>query len=97
MSRGTYNNWLNLIDTITVSLLKGNQLHCPVCGDCSIDFQYVGDVETKFGYLDVWCNECLIGIHISRTNIPDKMNVLPFSTPKDEIMSRRPNFKQVTP
>ena len=97
MSRRNFDKWLYLSADINSSLPKETQLLCPICGKDSIDFQYVGDVDAKVGYLDVWCNECLNGINISRTILPENANILSYSTPKEEITRRIPNFKHVTP
>ena len=97
MSKALFNSWLNLVKDINNSLPEMLPLSCPVCNNSSIDFQYVGDVKTRIGYLDIWCTQCLNGIHISRTIIPENINILPFDTPKEEVLQRIPSYKQVIP
>ena len=87
-----YSNWLNLVKDINNSLPEVPPLACPICGKSSIDFQYVGDIKTRIGYLDVWCTKCLNGIHISRAKIPKNTNALSFDTPKEGILQRITEF-----
>lgn len=97
MSKGLFNDWLNLVKDIFNELPKKPALICPKCGYASVDYQYVGDLETKIGYLDVWCNDCLNGIHISRTKIPETANALSFDSSPEEIRKRIPSFVQIFP
>lgn len=50
-----FQKWLNLAKYITEFLPKVPVLDCPKCNNKSIDFQYVGDMKTRIGYLDIWC------------------------------------------
>ncbi|WP_105616651.1 hypothetical protein [Vallitalea okinawensis] len=87
-----FKKWLEL-----ASLIQENQTKiCPVCGENDIDFQYIGDLVTKVGYLDIWCNKCLHGIHISRVKAPEGVNIISFDAHGD-IIKRIPDFKQITP
>jgi len=72
-------------------------LNCPSCGIPGIDFQFVGDIPSKIGYLSVWCPSCLHGIVISRVGLPDNDRALPFAASKEEIVRRIPNFTHVHP
>lgn len=58
-----------------------------------IDFQYVGDCETRIGYLDIWCNSCMNGIHISKVRAPELVDLMAFEDAK--VKRRIPAFKQV--
>lgn len=70
--------WYKLIDELThVELIK-----CPNCEKKGIDYLYIGDKETKIGYLQIWCNECKKGIYISRVKIPKNVRVVTFEESK---------------
>ena len=51
---------------------------CPLCGRGAIQVQYVGDVHARIGYCRAWCDSCNRGIHISRVQIPEFAEVIPF-------------------
>lgn len=82
---------------MTDKLPDMSPLECPRCGQNSVDMQYVGDPDTRIGYLDVWCSSCLHGIHLSRVKVPLSANMLTFETPNEQITKKIPNFKQETP
>lgn len=82
---------------MTDKLPDTSPMDCPRCGQNSVDMQYVGDNETRVGYLDVWCSSCLHGIHISRVKVPLNANMLTFETSNEQIARRIPSFKQETP
>jgi hypothetical protein len=96
MKKG-FKQWLDLAIVIVDNISNVPALPCPKCKKESIAFQYVGDPQTRVGYLDIWCNSCLHGIHISRVLVPQKASMLPFETQIDEISKYIPNFTQVTP
>lgn len=95
MNRLRFQQWRDLAKRIADTPSTVLQLTCPSCGEVSIDSQYVGDLTTKIGYLDIWCANCLRGIHISRVGIPDNVNAIAYDCASEEIAKRIPNFKQV--
>lgn len=92
-----FNQWLQLMKEITDQLPDPHLLTCPECGNQEIDFQYVGDPTTRIGYLDIWCQSCLHGIHLSRTRIPANATMISFDDSEEAISERIPNFVQVSP
>ncbi len=88
-----FKKWLELGRSIN----QKQKVACPTCGKLAIQFQYVGDPVTKIGYLDIWCGECLRGIHVSRVQIPGDTPMLDISTTSNEVASHIPNYKQVVP
>ena len=97
MSKKLFNAWLKISMSMTDKLPNTSPMDSPGCGQNSVDMQYVGDAETRVGYLDVWCSSCLHGIHISTVKVPLSTNMLDFDTPNEQIARRVPNFKQETP
>lgn len=86
--------WLNLSAKIQENDID---LICPKCNKKDIDHIYVGDINSRLGFMEVWCNSCLHGIHISRVKIPNDMEMLSFEITGNEFDNRVPKFKHITP
>ena len=69
---------------------------CPQCSHSGLRIQYIGDLDTRVGYALVWCDNCLHGIHISRTLIPADVHALPFSVSAEEMAHYVPAFKLIS-
>ena len=92
-----FRDWLLLYAKICSSELPKAECRCPECGARTVDLQYVGDLNSRIGFLSMWCNTCLHGIHGSRVRVPENETMLSFEDPDETITSRIPNFKQVHP
>lgn len=68
---------------------------CPQCGHSGLRIQYIGDLDKRIGYALVWRDNCLHGIHISRTFIPADVHALPFSVSTEEMARYVPAFKLI--
>lgn len=91
-----FNKWLSIGAYIAKNCEESSTVVCPNCGEKTIDYLYIGDEKTKIGYVQIWCNECLNGIQISRTSIPEKARLIPFGADVD-LTKIVPEFKRVTP
>ena len=91
---GNFSGWLKLSAEISIKPKPLSTLQCPECQNSTVDFQYVGDSETRIGYLDLWCNSCSNGIHISRVRVPDSAKLLEFNDAS--LIDRIPSFNQIT-
>lgn len=69
---------------------------CPQCSNIGLRIQYIGDLDKRTGYALVWCDNCLHGIHISRTFIPADVHALPFSVSTEEIARYVPAFRRLS-
>lgn len=93
-----FKKWLDLIGLIQDAKSNTETIGCPSCRcDGCIDFQYVGNLESRIGYLDVWCTKCNHGIHMSRVQAPEGFSMLPFGSDSETIASRIPNFTRIEP
>lgn len=92
-----FDEWLNVFKQLHGALPNSVSVACPSCGKETAEWQYVGDLESRIGYLCIWCPECLEGIQLSRVKAPDSVELLSFDTPLDELEARIPNFKQIQP
>ncbi len=70
-----YNKWVRLV----IDIDEKNELICPECRVNNVEYQYVGDKESRVGYLVIWCNACNNGIRISRVKAPIGENMLSFT------------------
>lgn len=90
---GNFSLWLKLSADISSNPDKNIAHSCPECQSEAIDFQYVGDITSRVGYLAIWCNSCLNGIHLSRVKVPESADLLAFDDSK--VKERIPVYKQV--
>lgn len=88
-----FSSWLKLSADISSNIQKKEVNKCPICQSETVDFQYVGDTDTRIGFLDIWCTSCMNGIHISRVKAPESANILTFNDEK--VKARIPDFNQV--
>lgn len=92
-----YNKWLiEVAAKISSKECKANQIICPQCNEKCIDYLYIGDEKTRIGYLQVWCNNCLNGIYISRVVVPDGLKMISFEDDID-LNSIIPYYHKLTP
>ena len=49
--------WERTILEIVKDFDNINQIKCPSCGKCGMDYIYIGDGDTRIGYLQVWCKQ----------------------------------------
>ena len=90
-----FDKWIHTSKILIEELPNSTSCNCPNCGSSSVQYQYVGDSINHIGYLDIWCSDCLNGIHFSRVKIPDRVNILPFNN-SGQIGERIPNFSHVS-
>ena len=87
-----YKDWLK----VAVQMVDGiSPLTCPVCGKQTVEFAYIGNKETRIGFLPIWCSTCNKGIHISRVKAPETVKMIDFDDTKT-IMETVPNFSLIT-
>lgn len=91
-----FQKWLITARNISKSLDSLSVFECPHCGKKCLDYIYIGDEKTRTGYLQVWCNDCLNGIYISRVTIPQGAKMLTFDTTED-LNKIIPLYHKVTP
>jgi hypothetical protein len=92
-----FKNWLEAFIKLHGQLPDKAGIACPSCGSLSIDYQYVGDANSRVGYLALWCDKCLTGIQLSRVEAPQSVELMPFDSPDDVLQKRIPNFRQIVP
>ena len=92
-----FRSWLDLFVRLQDQLPDTSGLVCPHCGAESVDYQYVGDMKSRVGYLRIWCEKCLTGIHLSRVEAPQPVELLSFDCPSEVISTRIPQFREISP
>ncbi|RAK39825.1 hypothetical protein B0I29_104364 [Actinoplanes lutulentus] len=68
-------------------------LACPNCGHQCLRLVFTGNLDRAVGYAQFWCDNCLQGIGISRTHIPDGAVVQDIRLPEEERVPKIPNFR----
>jgi hypothetical protein len=92
-----FQDWLMLYAEICSGEQPKSACRCPECGARTVDLEYVGDLSSRIGFLSMWCNTCLHGIHGSRVRVPEKEAMLSFGLPIETIAARIPKFKEIYP
>ena len=92
-----FQKWISITTDIYNNLPDVPVLACPICHQLWVDFQFIGNLQTRIGYMAIWFPFCLYGIHLSRVSIPDKTQALSFDTSAEEISKRIPNFTHISP
>jgi hypothetical protein len=92
-----FQDWLVMHKKLQDDTVVKSECICPECGARTIDLQFVGDVETRIGYLDMWCATCNRGIHMSRVLIPKGAPMISFGGSAEVVSARIPNFEQIAP
>ena len=91
----TYDQWLDAYsdayDVIPGPLVDA----CPNCGHRCLRLVFTGDPDRAVGYAHFWCDNCLQGIGISRTTIPDGAVVQDIRQPREEREPKIPNYRLV--
>ena len=60
--------WLKNIEKIEEKKSAGC---CPYCGSPNTDYSFSIVTKDRYGFGDIWCNDCQKAFHISRTIVPD--------------------------
>lgn len=61
--------WGENLDNIAREKKPGK---CPCCGSESTDYNCTIVVpEKRWGYMTIWCNDCLRAYHVSRMEVPE--------------------------
>lgn len=89
--------WLSVFVVISDEIFNTSNISCPNCGEKDVDFQYVGYVKSRLGYLQIWCRTCRHGIHFSRVRAPAGVPLLPIDSAPDVIAHRIPKITEVEP
>lgn len=87
-----YQDWLKIIPNFNGSK---EELHCPNCNAITVSYQFVGDSKSMIGHLYLWCNSCFHGIHVSRVNIPNGVEILPFDVSEEILNKKVPKYKLI--
>lgn len=65
-----------------------SHIECPNCGKCGIEYLYTGDERTRIGFLQIWCSECLKGVHISRVETLRNAKFVSFDADLGDIVPK---------
>lgn len=91
----TYDQWLDAYSAAYDMVPGALVVACPNCGRHCLRLVFTGDLERKVGYAHFWCDNCLQGIGISRTTIPDEAVVQDIHLPREQREPKVPNYELV--
>ncbi|MDP9700367.1 hypothetical protein J2T16_003272 [Paenibacillus intestini] len=96
MTDSKFKDWIRVNTEIIDNYNNISNIKCPNCKMAEINYQYVGDTSSRVGFLDLWCNACLQGIHISRTKVPEHISMISFDD-VNEYKRVVPKFTVIEP
>ena len=88
----TMMDWINASKEIVTN---SESCVCPNCGNTGLNIQFFGDKDKMMGHSYIWCDNCLHGIHVSRTKIPEDIHFLPMNVSKEELAKYVPEYKMI--
>jgi hypothetical protein len=91
----TYDEWLDAFSAAYDAVPGPLQDACPNCGHHSLRLVFTGDLEQLVGYGHFWCDNCLTGIGISRTTIPEEAVIQDIRLPREDREPKIPDYRLV--
>ncbi|MCT2585905.1 hypothetical protein [Actinophytocola gossypii] len=94
---GQFDRWLDAYEAMYAALPEHGDSTCPNCGQPALRLVFTGEPSRRIGWAQLWCENCQLGIHISRTAVPDDVPMNDRHTPVAERALYVPNYTLVTP
>lgn len=91
----TFDQWLDAYSSAYDTVPEPSADACPNCGHRCLRLVFTGDLDRMVGYAHFWCDNCLQGIGISRTTIPDDAIVQDIHQPREQREPKIPNYQLV--
>ncbi|SDO95281.1 hypothetical protein [Actinacidiphila guanduensis] len=63
--------WLRVLSQVVDRKGDVGLIPCPECGQNRLEIRYIVKLETRIGYVLLWCGACLHGISVSRVRAPE--------------------------
>jgi hypothetical protein len=93
--KAPWNEWLAAYQRVYDALPGSSDVRCPNCGASALRLVFTGLRQDRLGYASFWCDSCLFGIHLSRTFVPDGVDMESVYTRRGERMTQIPNYTVV--
>ncbi|MBO3736853.1 hypothetical protein [Actinoplanes flavus] len=91
----TYDRWLDAYSAAYDTVPEPFEIACPQCGSKRLRLVFTGDPGSDVGYAHLWCDNCLYGIGVSRTIIPDGAVVQDIRQAPADRLPPIPNYRLV--
>lgn len=91
----TYDQWLDAFSAAYDVVPDPVTAECPRCGQRCLRLVFTGDLDRQVGYAHFWCDNCLHGIGISRTTIPEGAVVQDIHEQPEDRKPKIPDFTLV--
>ncbi|MFE0104807.1 hypothetical protein [Streptomyces sp. NPDC059009] len=72
-----WNDWISVYERAYRAPLRIAEISCPNCRCKTLELVFTEKLPGRIGYASFWCNTCMFGIHLSRTEIPEDAEVIP--------------------
>ncbi len=89
--------WIDAYEQVYANLPARSHVRCPNCGVDALRVAFTGPAGQRVGYASFWCDNCRYGIHLSRCDVPDGVEILPLGLPPEERATKVPNYRIVAP
>jgi hypothetical protein len=83
MKESKYSPWFDAYVKLVSNDYSLLGITCPNCKKDSMNFKLIGNKDTRIGYGLIWCKDCLIGINISRIEVPKGVDMISFDEASD--------------
>jgi len=91
----SFDEWLVAFDQVYRSLPDIEEVACPNCAHPTLRLVFTARPGADVGYAAFWCDNCLQGIHLSRTVVPEGVEVRDASVPIGERLPAIPDYNAV--
>ncbi|BAL86476.1 hypothetical protein AMIS_12560 [Actinoplanes missouriensis 431] len=89
----TFDQWLDAYSDAYDMIPGPIDAACPNCGQQCLRLVFTSVPGRDVGYAHFWCDNCLQGIGVSRTLVPEHALVQDGRLPRDEREPKIPNFR----
>jgi hypothetical protein len=92
-----WEEWADAYEEIYQALPASSEVRCPSYGDGLVRVAFTGNEDDRIAYAAVWCDSCLNGILISRTQAPVGVPMIPPRLSPRERALIVPSYKIIPP
>jgi hypothetical protein len=93
----TFDEWEAAYSAVYEALPGDAHVACPNCGYDALRVVFTGDPERMVGYAHFWCENCRLGIGISRAPIPDGAVMRDIRDAPENRLPKIPSYTLVPP
>jgi hypothetical protein len=96
MTMATRENWKDAWSVVYEAIPADSHTPCPNCGSDALRIVFTADPHRDVGYAEFWCDNCLEGIGVSRTVIPEGAVVRNIHDAPEDRRPKIPDFTLIS-